>query len=87
MLFSKTLMDRFGYRSAILVSSPYHMRRIRIIAERVFGKGKYGLCFVPIRYESEATVSWFLRLWHLKFVSSEYVKIAWFEIYSLLPGS
>ena len=87
LLLSKTIMDRSGYNSAILVSSAHHMRRLRIIAEKVFGKGKYDLCFVPSRYERETSVFWFLTPRLLKFVSSEYVKIAWFGIYNLLPVS
>ncbi|NPV04880.1 MAG: YdcF family protein [Syntrophaceae bacterium] len=35
-LIARDLMERMGLKSAILVSSPYHMRRIQLIARRVF---------------------------------------------------
>ena len=35
-LIARDMMERLGISSAILVSSPYHMRRIRIIAAQVF---------------------------------------------------
>jgi uncharacterized SAM-binding protein YcdF (DUF218 family) len=33
---SKALMERYGFRSAIVVSSDYHMRRVSLIFARVF---------------------------------------------------
>ena len=37
-LYAKKIMDSLGLKSAIMVSSPYHMRRIRLIASRTFGE-------------------------------------------------
>ena len=43
---AKLMMDRLGLTSANFVSSPYHMRRIKIIAGRVFAIDKYRISFV-----------------------------------------
>ena len=80
------MMDKAGFKSAIFVSSPYHMRRISIIANKVFGKKDYRLIFVPSRYEQNTGALWFLNKRDLKFVSSEYSKIIWFMLYRFLPS-
>ena len=87
ILEAKKLMDKAGFKSAIFVSSPYHMRRISIIAGKVFGNNGYRLIFVPSRYEQRNSALWFLDKRDLKFVSSEYSKIAWFMLYRYFPSS
>lgn len=81
---ARRIMESLGFTSAIFVSSPYHMRRIKIIAERVFPRGTSGarLCFVPTRYQTPHVRLWFLHSSDLKFVVTEYVKIAWFLVYA-----
>jgi len=83
---ARRIMDGLGCTSAIFVSSPYHMRRIKIIAKSVFLERTktptFQLYFVPTRYETPYLSSWFLKTHDLKFVSSEYAKMAWFLIYS-----
>jgi len=81
ILEAKKMMDKAGFKTAIFVSSPYHMRRISIIARKVFGKKGYRLTFVPSRYEQHRGAAWFLDKRELKFVSSEYSKIIWFMLY------
>ncbi len=81
ILESRKMMDKAGFKSAIFVSSPYHMRRISIIAKKVFGKNDYQLIFVPSRFEQYNHTLWFLSKRDLKMVTSEYVKIAWFTLY------
>jgi len=60
------------------------MRRIEMIARRVFPKGTPGtrLCFVPTRYETLHVNLWFLYRNDIKFVATEYMKIAWFLFYA-----
>lgn len=87
ILEAKKLMDKAGFKSAIFVSSPYHMRRISIIAGKVFGNNGYRLIFVPSRYEQRNSALWFLEKRDLKFVLSEYSKIAWFMLYRYFPSS
>jgi hypothetical protein len=82
---AKTMVDTCGFRSAIIVSSRYHMRRLKIIAEKVFKGNDYRLYFVPTRYEKRHGIFWFLTPYDLKWVGAEYPKIAWFLLY--LPFS
>jgi len=81
ILEAKKMMDKAGFKSAIFVSSPYHMRRISIIAGKVFGGGGYQLIYVPSRFEQQSGSLWFLNKRDLKLVTSEYSKIAWFTLY------
>mgnify|MGYP006277113665 CR=1 FL=1 len=83
MLMTRRMMKHLGLRSAVLVSSPYHMRRIKIIAESVFEGDEYTLSYRPTRYEQTSPV-WFVSKKDLKWVTTEYVKILWFLLYSRL---
>ncbi len=81
VLEAKKLMDRNGLTSAIFVSSPYHMRRIRLIAGRVFTGGDYRMTFVPTRFEKQVESLWFFNGPAIRKVVGEYSKIAWFFLY------
>jgi len=85
ILEAKKMMDKAGFKSAIFVSSPYHMRRISIIAKKVFAKKDYRLIFVPSRYEQYSDYLWFLKKRDLKLVTGEYSKIIWFTLYRFFP--
>jgi uncharacterized SAM-binding protein YcdF (DUF218 family) len=86
ILEAKKMMDKSNFKSAIFVSSPYHMRRISLIVNTVFGENGYRLIFVPSRYEQYSGGLWFLKKRDLKFVSSEYSKIIWFMLYGFFPS-
>jgi hypothetical protein len=62
------------------------MRRISIIAGKVFGKKDYQLTFVPSRFEQKNGPLWFLKKRDLKLITGEYSKIIWFTIYRFLPS-
>lgn len=83
VLEAKRLMDKQGLTSAIFVSSPYHMRRIRLIADRVF-PAHYTILFVPTRFERPMGNLWFLEQSSVRKIVGEYGKIAWFFIYRWL---
>lgn len=80
-IIARDMMERLGISSAILVSSPYHMRRIKLIAARVFGE-KATVCYVPTRYETPNEGFWLFNSYDRKFVLTEYMKIGWFVLYS-----
>jgi len=81
MLKGKKIMDKLGYRSAIIVSSPYHMRRLQLIAGKVFGDD-YRIGFQATPFEKYDTLGCF-RSWEaFENVRSEYLKIGWFLVYS-----
>ena len=50
VMHAKAIMVRFGFKSADFLSSPYRIRRRKLIARRVFDGGFYDLSFVPNRY-------------------------------------
>ena len=76
------MMEHYGLKSAIFVSSPDHMRRIKIITEKVFDKKDVQIAFVPVRSETrhhdlrDLTPSDYTRM------GKEYIKIVWFLMYS-----
>src|SRR5271157_178720 len=79
VLEAKRMMEQYGLKSAIFVSSPEHMRRIKIIAERIYHEEPVRMVFVPIRVEpghEDRTLSDYRRM------GKEYVKIIWFLMYS-----
>ena len=78
---AKKVMSHYGLRSAIFVSSPYHMRRIKIIVIRVFENNDYEFYFIPTHYEQTPAVFWELSSADWKKVAREYGKILWFYIY------
>ena len=80
-IIARDMLERLGTSSAILVSSPYHMRRIKLIAEKVFGE-RVTVCYVPTRDETPDKGFWLFNSYDRKFVLTEYMKINWFLLYS-----
>lgn len=83
ILAAKKTIEEKGYRSAIFVSSPLHMRRIKIIAENVFDRRLLQMKFVPTRYSPCITSVWFLNVNYIKMVALEYIKIVWYIVYRI----
>jgi hypothetical protein len=80
MLLAKKIMDAYGFKRAIFISSPYHMRRIKIMANRVFGSA-YDITLVS---SFEKSYDGLLTLWdESKHVFMEYLKLIWFLGYDL----
>jgi len=79
---AQKIMSNYKLTSAILVSSPYHMRRIKLIVSKVFDTNKGNFYFVPTRYEKAPADYGDLSLVDWKKVSMEYGKILWFILYS-----
>ena len=87
MLYAKAMIDEHGLKSAIFVSSPYHMRRIKIIAGRIFDQKDYELSFVPTRYEKPCNNPWWTNKYGFRRVMGEYIKIGWFLLYEPFVGN
>ena len=81
MLYAKAMIDEHGLKSAIFVSSPYHMRRVKIMAGRIFDQRVYDCSFVPTRYEKRCDNLWWTNRYCLKWVMGEYIKVGWFLTY------
>jgi hypothetical protein len=87
VLETMRLMEANGIHSALFVSSPYHLRRIKLIADHQLKRDGFTIRFVPARIEL-ATV----RLRHvsaagLRWLVSEYAKIAWYFLYQPFVSS
>jgi len=83
---AQKIMSEYKLASAIFVSSPYHMRRIKIIVSKVFDINKGNFYFVPTRYEKAPADCRDLTLADWKKVTMEYGKILWFILYSAWPN-
>lgn len=81
IIAAKSMMDSSNFTSAIFVSSPYHLRRIKIIADRVFTGKAYQLSFIPSYHLEKDEPLWWVSKNAVAMVVSEYLKIAWFLIY------
>jgi uncharacterized SAM-binding protein YcdF (DUF218 family) len=80
-VIARNMMESLGISSALLVSSPYHMLRIKIIADKVFGDSITVQC-VPTRHEAPGDDFWIFNSHDRKYVVNEYIKIGWFILYS-----
>lgn len=78
---AKKIMTDFGLKSAVFVSSPYHMRRIKLIVAEVFAGESGEFYFSPTRYEKAPGEFWKLSLADWKKVGWEYIKMIWFSLY------
>lgn len=85
-LEAKRMMDRYGFRSALFVSSPGHMRRIRMIAGDVFDSERYRIAFVPTRFEQPPEGLHRYTPARMAGAALECVKILWFQTYRLGAG-
>jgi len=81
LIKAKETMTMYGQKSAIFVSSPYHMRRIRIIVEKEFDDLSQSY-FSPTPFEAAPLNIWQLKASDWKKVWREYIKISWFILYS-----
>jgi hypothetical protein len=88
---AQKIMSNYESKSAIFISSPYHMRRIKLIASRVFDTKKGSFYFVPTRYEKNSAIFWEISLadWK-KILRSCFKCYLWREIkhpflFSMLP--
>jgi hypothetical protein len=81
LLAAKKTMAMQGQKSAIFVSSPYHMRRIQMMVKKEFNPD-FPYYFSPTPYETVPLNVLKLKASDWKKVWREYVKILWFLIYS-----
>ena len=82
IIAAKSMMDSANFTSAIFVSSPYHLRRIKIIADKVFKGKAYQLSFIPSYHVKKDEPLWWVSKNAVAMVVSEYIKIAWFLLYA-----
>ncbi len=79
---AQKIMEHYKLKSAIFISSPYHMRRVKIIVSKVFASREGRFYFVPTRYEKTPANFWKIPLADWEKILREYAKIMWFFLYS-----
>jgi uncharacterized SAM-binding protein YcdF (DUF218 family) len=79
--YSLKIVRAQGYRSAIVVTSPYHTLRSSIIFAHFF-KGVH-LTICPVPYRPTMTQSWWKNNSSAEFVMSEYLKLVWYYVIQL----
>ncbi|MGB9919716.1 MAG: YdcF family protein [Moorellales bacterium] len=75
-VYSLEILKERGWRSAIVVTSPYHLRRTRFIFERVFAEEGMRLSFYGAEDPWLAPESWWRQDRGLEAVGMEYLKLA-----------
>ena len=81
MIQARELMRHIEATRAIFVSSPYHMRRIAIMAGRFLPGEIYDIAYLPTVYDPPRR-PWFANWRDVRWVVSEWGKIVWFVVYS-----
>jgi len=74
----KIMLDKV-YKSAIIVTSPYHTRRSSIIFHQRFKGIDLTICAVP--YDPMITHNWWKDSDSTQFVRSEYLKLLWHYLF------
>lgn len=74
-LFVKPILEQHNYKSAIIVSSPYHMRRSKILFNSVFKKSGIHLVYRPVRDHWFDPNNWWKNKSGRSVVISEYKKL------------
>ena len=70
------IMRAHGFKSAIVVSSPYHMRRSAMLFDRVFKNNGIELIYYPAQESQFKVEEWWKQTRNWKIVRSEYMKMA-----------
>jgi len=77
-VLTKKIIRQRGIKSALVVSSPYHMRRVKFIFDRVFQGSGVELVYVPVKDSWFEPDSWWKSPRGQKIVFFEYVKLLWY---------
>jgi uncharacterized SAM-binding protein YcdF (DUF218 family) len=72
---SRALLLENGYKSAIVVTSDYHMRRSRLVFEKAFKDADIRLVYCSSAAEGFTPAKWWANSHGFKTVCSEYIKL------------
>ena len=75
-VYSKKLIVEAGYKSAIVVTSDYHMRRSKLVFKKEFKDTDIDLVYCSVNEDGFNPEKWWTNSYSFKLVLSEYVKIA-----------
>ncbi len=79
-VFCRRIMEERKYQSALVISSEYHMRRVRLSCEKAFQGSSIRLVYCPAdepQYEPE---SWWANNKSMLWTVTEYLKIMGYEL-------
>ena len=80
--YSAAIMETQGFKSAIVVTSPYHTRRASVLFANFFRRWDLTICSVP--FPSSLTSNWWKDPYLERTVISEYVKLG---LHYILPDT
>ena len=81
LLQARGMMEKLELKSAVVVSSLRHLRRVQIIAGQVFAAGGYEIGLQPASLKISSPLACLQSGLCRDHVASEYLKIAWFLVY------
>lgn len=77
--YSSEIMRSQGFKSAIVVTSPYHTRRAGIIFNQFFQGWDLTICSIP--YDSSTSSNWWKDKNTATNVITEYLKLGWYYLF------
>lgn len=75
-LHTRELMEFYGLDSALVVSSPYHMRRVQILFDEVYSSSDIRLVYTPVDNSWFDPERWWETAGGRRLVCGEYAKLA-----------
>lgn len=81
---TKKLAEKYHFKSAIVVTSDYHMRRSKLAFDRVYNRSGIRLTYVSALYNS--TIPWFRNPREISHTISEYIRLTgyFFGLYDVI---
>ena len=80
--YTKEILSKYGYKSLILVTSPYHSKRAFIIFQKVMGKD-IKVISAPVEHSWFKFEDWWKRKRDRSMVLSEFSKFLWLWIFGV----
>jgi uncharacterized SAM-binding protein YcdF (DUF218 family) len=81
-IFTKDILNKYGYKSCILVTSPYHSRRATKIFRKVMGD-EITVLSAPSEKSWFSFDEWWKRRRDRSYVFSEYSKFMWLWVFGV----
>ena len=82
LLLARKMLAKLGFKLAVVVSSPRHMRRLQLIAGQVFADDGYDIGLKSTSLVAYSSLACLQSGGCRKHVAGEYLKLAWFLVYS-----
>ncbi|MFB5282771.1 YdcF family protein [Peribacillus sp. Hz7] len=73
--FSKEVMLKHKFQSAIVVSSNFHMRRVKVLFDQAFRNSDIKLTYVSGENEAYTPKKWWSEKWNRDTTFTEYIKL------------